>query len=177
MPSACEVDFTTSSACTHPISKQASKRLSLTEQRFQQQSEWIIYSMSNSSNKSFCDAEIGRHPSWRPRSARTQWHADGRTITGPVTIARAYERRRSFDEYCATCARARSQQSADRSGHVMVEVLDHLNHVIFDGFRRHSTMSRSHTGPAVAEALSRYKGWRTFHHNRARDLPPIPSTI
>jgi hypothetical protein len=26
----------------------------------------------------------------------------------------------------------------------------------------------------VAEALSRYLGWATYHHNRPADLPPIP---
>jgi hypothetical protein len=34
-------------------------------------------------------------------------------------------------------------------------------------------MSRSHCGDAVAEALSQYKGWRTYHHNRPSGLPPI----
>jgi hypothetical protein len=38
-------------------------------------------------------------------------------------------------------------------------------------------MSRSHCGDAVVEAVSRYKGWRTYHHNRLCELPAIPCTI
>jgi L-fucose isomerase-like protein len=51
-------------------------------------------------------------------------------------------------------------------------------HVICqNGFEHHAAMSRSHCGDAVAEALSRYKGWRTYHHRRAAELAPIPYTV
>ena len=57
---------------------------------------------------------------------------------------------------------------------VKVKELPHLMHVICqNGFEHHAAMNRSHTAPAVAEALGRYLGWEVYHHLRAPDLPPV----
>jgi L-fucose isomerase-like protein len=58
---------------------------------------------------------------------------------------------------------------------VKVRDLPRLMHVICqNGFEHHAAMNRSHSAAAVAEALGRYMGWDTYHHNRPADLPPIP---
>jgi hypothetical protein len=58
---------------------------------------------------------------------------------------------------------------------VQVAALPSLMHVICQrGFEHHAAMNRSHTGAAVAEALGRYLGWATYHHNRPSDLPALP---
>lgn len=106
---------------------------------------------------------------------------NGRTDSGPVTIARI-----STDDLAGTIAAyvAQGQFTDDplntfgSRAVVDVPALPALMHVICqNGFEHHAAMSRSHCGPAIAEALSRYKGWRTFHHNRSIDLPPIPCTV
>jgi L-fucose isomerase-like protein len=61
---------------------------------------------------------------------------------------------------------------------VDVPKLPSLMHVICEqGFEHHAAMSRSHCGDAVAEALSRYKGWRTYHHQRPSELTTLPRVI
>jgi len=58
---------------------------------------------------------------------------------------------------------------------VNVPNLQGLLHVICqNGFEHHTAMSRSHTATAVAEALGRYMGWKTYHHNRPSGLPVLP---
>jgi L-fucose isomerase-like protein len=58
---------------------------------------------------------------------------------------------------------------------VKVAGLPALMHIICqNGFEHHAAMNRSHTAAAVAEALGRYLGWPTYHHNRPTALPPLP---
>ena len=57
---------------------------------------------------------------------------------------------------------------------VRVRRLPGLMHVICqNGFEHHAAMNRSHTAGAVAEALGRYMGWETHHHERPAGLPPL----
>jgi len=39
-----------------------------------------------------------------------------------------------------------------------------LKHICRHGYEHHVAVNRSHYGTAVAEALSNYKGWDTYHH-------------
>jgi L-fucose isomerase-like protein len=58
---------------------------------------------------------------------------------------------------------------------VKVAGLPRLMHVVCqNGFEHHAAMNRSHTAPAVADALGRYLGWEVYHHNRAGELQPLP---
>ena len=57
---------------------------------------------------------------------------------------------------------------------VRVRALPSLMHVVCqNGFEHHAAMNRSHTAGAVAEALGRYLGWETYHHERPAGLPPL----
>jgi len=40
-----------------------------------------------------------------------------------------------------------------------------LKHICRHGYEHHVAVNRSHYGAAVAEALSNYKGWATYHHD------------
>ena len=106
---------------------------------------------------------------------------NGRTDAGPVTIGRvstddlsgsitAYIAQGEFTDDPLSTFGARAV--------VNVPGLPKLMHVICqNGFEHHAGMTRGHCGAAVAEALSRYKGWRTHHHNRSSELPGIPSAL
>jgi L-fucose isomerase-like protein len=60
---------------------------------------------------------------------------------------------------------------------VRVPSLPTLMHVVCqNGFEHHAAMNRSHSAAVVSEALGRYMGWEVYHHERPRDLPPIPAT-
>jgi L-fucose isomerase-like protein len=39
-----------------------------------------------------------------------------------------------------------------------------LRYICNHGYEHHVAVNRSHCGRAVAEALSNYKGWETYHH-------------
>jgi L-fucose isomerase-like protein len=106
---------------------------------------------------------------------------NGRTDSGPVTIARV-----STDDLTGSISAyvAQGQFTDDplntfgARAVVDVPALPKLMHVICEhGFEHHAAMSRSQTADAIAEALGRYKGWRTYHHNRSNELPSIPCTI
>ncbi len=103
---------------------------------------------------------------------------DGRTLAGPVTFGRvstddlngritAYVGQGEFtdDELKTFGTRAV----------VKVPGLPALMHRICqNGFEHHAAMTRGHSAAAAAEAMSRYLGWETYHHNRPLDLPPLP---
>lgn len=103
---------------------------------------------------------------------------EGRTDAGPVTFGRV-----STDDLNAKiCAYVGEGEFTSDPLHtfgtravVRVPGLPRLMHVICqNGFEHHAAMNRSLTAAAVAEALSRYLGWETYHHNRPTDLPPLP---
>ncbi|HET7105085.1 MAG TPA: L-fucose/L-arabinose isomerase family protein [Terracidiphilus sp.] len=57
---------------------------------------------------------------------------------------------------------------------VRVPALPALMHIVCqNGFEHHAAMNGSHCAAAVAEGLSRYLGWETYHHNRLAVLPPL----
>jgi L-fucose isomerase-like protein len=103
---------------------------------------------------------------------------EGRTQAGPVTFGRV-----STDDLAGkiTAYVGEGEFTDDplktfgTRAVVKVAGLPALMHVICqNGFEHHAAMNRSHTAAAVAEALSRYLGWKTYHHNRAASLPPLP---
>jgi L-fucose isomerase-like protein len=103
---------------------------------------------------------------------------EGRTAAGPLTFGRV-----STDDTAARiCAYVgEGEFTADplntfgMRAVVNVPNLQGLLHVICqNGFEHHTAMSRSHTATAVAEALGRYMGWKTYHHNRPSGLPVLP---
>jgi L-fucose isomerase-like protein len=103
---------------------------------------------------------------------------EGRTGPGPVTFGRvstddlngritAYVGEGEFTEDPLDTFGTRAV--------VHVKGLPKLMHVICqNGFEHHAAMNRSHTAGPVAEALGRYLGWTTYHHNRPMDLPALP---
>jgi L-fucose isomerase-like protein len=103
---------------------------------------------------------------------------EGRTQAGPVTFGRvstddltgkitAYVGEGEFTEDPLKTFGTRAV--------VRVKGLPALMHRICqNGFEHHAAMNGSHTAAAVAEALSRYLGWETYHHNRPAELPPLP---
>jgi L-fucose isomerase-like protein len=103
---------------------------------------------------------------------------EGRTLAGPVTFGRV-----STDDLAGkiTAYVGEGEFTDDplktfgTRAVVKVAGLPALMHVICqNGFEHHAAMNRSHTAAAVAEALSRYLGWQTYHHNRPASLPPLP---
>ena len=103
---------------------------------------------------------------------------EGRTDTGPLTFARVS----TDDQSGKICAYVgEGEFTADplntfgSRAVVKVRDLPRLMHIICqNGFEHHAAMNRSHCAAAVAEALGRYLGWETHHHNRPSDLPPMP---
>ena len=103
---------------------------------------------------------------------------EGRTLAGPVTFGRV-----STDDLAGkiTAYVGEGEFTDDplktfgTRAVVKVAGLPALMHVICqNGFEHHAAMNRSHTAAAVAEALGRYLGWQTYHHNRPAGLPPLP---
>jgi L-fucose isomerase-like protein len=106
---------------------------------------------------------------------------EGRTLAGPVTFGRV-----STDDLSgAITAYVGEGEFTDdpldtfgTRAVVKVRALPALMHLICEnGFEHHAAMSRGHSAAAVAEALSRYLGWQTYHHNRPGDLPALPCVM
>ncbi len=102
---------------------------------------------------------------------------EGRTPAGPVTFGRV-----STDDLTGkiTAYVGEGEFTNDElktfgtRAVVRVADLPKLMHVICqNGFEHHAAMNRSRTAAAVAEALGRYLGWQTYHHNRPAELPPL----
>src|SRR6202050_2725888 len=95
---------------------------------------------------------------------------EGRTQAGPVTFGRI-----STDDLSGKIVAFVGEgeftddplKTFGTRAVVRVAGLPALMHVICqNGFEHHAAMNRSHTAAAVAEALGRYLGWTTYHHNR-----------
>jgi L-fucose isomerase-like protein len=102
---------------------------------------------------------------------------DGRTDTGPMTFGRVSTDDRA-GRICAYVGQgeftADPLETFGSRAVVKIADLQRLMHVIcLNGFEHHAAMNRSHCAAAVAEALGRYLGWETYHHNRSADLPPL----
>jgi L-fucose isomerase-like protein len=103
---------------------------------------------------------------------------EGRTPAGPVTFGRistddltgrirAYVGEGDFTDDRLDTFGTRAV--------VRVPGLPSLMHAICqNGFEHHAAMTRSHCAAAISEALARYLGWETYHHDRPAALPPLP---
>ncbi|MGA7342838.1 MAG: L-fucose/L-arabinose isomerase family protein [Terracidiphilus sp.] len=103
---------------------------------------------------------------------------EGRTLAGPVTFGRV-----STDDLTGKMTAYVGEgeftndplETFGTRAVVKVQSLPALMHMICqNGFEHHAAMNRSHTAAAVAEALGRYLGWQTYHHNRPSSLPALP---
>lgn len=103
---------------------------------------------------------------------------EGRTDAGPLTFGRV-----STDDLTGQISSyvGQGQFTSDpldtfgTRAVAKITALPRLMHKICqDGFEHHAAINRSHCASPVAEALSRYLGWQTYHHDRPEDLPAIP---
>jgi L-fucose isomerase-like protein len=102
---------------------------------------------------------------------------EGRTKAGPLTFGRV-----STDDLTGKiCAYVGEGEFTDdpldtfgTRAVARVPELPSLMHIICqNGFEHHAAMNKSRTAAPVAEALSRYLGWKVYHHARATGLPPL----
>ncbi|MFP5231611.1 MAG: L-fucose/L-arabinose isomerase family protein [Acidobacteriota bacterium] len=104
---------------------------------------------------------------------------DGRTDTGPMTFGRVSTNDRAGKIFAYVGEGEFTADPLETFGSravVKVPDLPRLMHVVcLNGFEHHAAMNRSHCAASVAEALSRYLGWETYHHHRPAELPPIGS--
>ena len=185
MPSACEVDIAgvVSMYALQLASGRPSGLVDWNNNYGGNPDKCVLFHCGNWATEFLPDAKMGTAPILGTTlgEENTVGTLNGRTDAGPVTIGRvstddlngsisAYVAQGDFTEDPLNTFGARAV--------VNVPELPKLMHVICqNGFEHHAAMSRSHCGDAVAEALSRYKGWRTHHHNRSFELPGIPSVI
>jgi L-fucose isomerase-like protein len=185
MPSACEVDIAgvISMYALQLASGRPSGLVDWNNNYGGDPNKCVLFHCGNWATEFLPDAKMGTAPILGTTlgEENTVGTLNGRTDVGPVTIARvstddlngsisAYVAQGEFTDDPLNTFGARAV--------VNVADLPKLMHVICEnGFEHHAAMSRSHCGDAVAEALSRYKGWRTHHHLRSPELQSIPTTI
>ena len=185
MPSACEVDIAgvISMYALQLASGRPSALVDWNNNYGGNPNKCVLFHCGNWAREFLPDAKMGTAPILGTTlgEENTVGTLNGRTDAGPVTIARV-----STDDLTGSIGAylAEGQFTDDPlntfGSRAVVDVNDlpQLMHVICQrGFEHHAAMNRSHCGDAVAEALSRYKGWRTYHHNRSSDLAQIPSPI
>lgn len=185
MPSACEVDIAgvISMYALQLASGRPSGLVDWNNNYGGDPDKCVLFHCGNWATEFLPDAKMGTAPILGTTlgEENTVGTLNGRTDAGPVTIARvstddmngsisAYVAQGQFTDDPLNTFGARAV--------VNVPKLPKLMHVICqNGFEHHAAMSRSHCADAVAEALSRYKGWRTHHHNRSPELPGVPNAI
>lgn len=185
MPSACEVDIAgvISMYALQLASGRPSALVDWNNNYGGNPDKCVLFHCGNWATEFLPDAKIGTAPILGTTlgEENTVGALHGRTNAGPLTVARV-----STDDLtgsiCTYVAEGDfTDDPLDTFGTravVDVPTLPRLMHVICQhGFEHHAAMSRSHCGNAVADALSRYKGWRTYHHNRPSELPAIPCAI
>ena len=185
MPSACEVDIAgvISMYALQLASGRPSALVDWNNNYGGNPDKCVLFHCGNWATEFLPDAKMGTAPILGTTlgEENTVGALNGRTDAGPVTIARV-----STDDLTGKInAYVGEGEFTDDplntfGTRAVVNVLDlpKLMHVICEnGFEHHAAMSRSHCADAVAEALSRYKGWQTHHHNRSSELPGIPSAI
>ena len=185
MPSACEVDIVgvISMYALQLASGRPSALVDWNNNYGGNPDKCVLFHCGNWATEFLPDAKMGTAPILGTTlgEENTFGALNGRTGAGPLTTARVStdDLNGSISTYVAEGEF--TDDPLDTFGpRAVVEVpgLPRLMHIICQhGFEHHSAMSRSHTAGAVAEALSRYKGWKTYHHNRPVDLPPIPHVI
>ena len=185
MPSACEVDIAgvISMYALQLASGRPSALVDWNNNYGGDPNKCVLFHCGNWATEFLPDAKMGTAPILGTTlgEENTVGTLNGRTGAGPLTIARV-----STDDVAGSIGTyiAQGQFTDDplntfgSRAVVDVPALPGLMHVICQhGFEHHAAMSRSHCGDAVVEAVSRYKGWRTYHHNRLCELPAIPCTI
>ena len=185
MPSACEVDIAgvVSMYALQLASGRPSALVDWNNNYGGNPDKCVLFHCGNWATEFLPGAKMGTAPILGTTlgEENTVGTLNGRTDAGPVTIARV-----STDDLngliCTYVAQGEFTDDPLNTfgARAVVDVggLPRLMHVICQhGFEHHSAMNRVHCGDAVAEAMSRYKGWRTYHHNRAAELPPIPCSL
>jgi len=185
MPSACEVDIAgvISMYALQLASGRPSGLVDWNNNYGGNPDKCVLFHCGNWPTEFLPDAKMGTAPILGTTlgEENTVGALNGRTAEGPVTLGRV-----STDDLTGSISAyvAQGQFTNDPletfGTRAVAEVADlpRLMHVICEhGFEHHAAMNASHCADAVSEALSRYKGWRTHHHNRASDLPPLPLTI
>ena len=185
MPSACEVDIAgvISMYALQLASGRPSALVDWNNNYGGNRDKCVLFHCGNWATEFLPDAKMGTAPILGTTlgEENTVGALEGRTTSGPLTIARV-----STDDLSGSiCAYVAQGEFTDdplntfgTRAVVDVSGLPRLMHVVCQyGFEHHAAMSRSHCGDSVAEALSQYKGWHTYHHNRPSELAPIKSTI
>lgn len=185
MPSACEVDIAgvISMYALQLASGRPSALVDWNNNYGGNPDKCVLFHCGNWPTEFLSDAKMGPAPILGTTlgEENTMGALNGRTSAGPLTIARV-----STDDLAGSiCAYVAQGEFTDDplntfGTRAVVDIpgLPRLMHVICEhGFEHHAAMSRSHCGEAVADALSRYKGWRTYHHDRPLELPAIPCTV
>jgi L-fucose isomerase-like protein len=185
MPSACEVDIAgvISMYALQLASGRPSALVDWNNNYGGNPDKCVLFHCGNWATEFLPDAKIGTAPILGTTlgEENTVGALNGRTDAGPLTIARV-----STDDLSGSISAYVAQgeftddplNTFGTRAVVDVPSLPRLMHVICqNGFEHHAAMSRSHSAAAVVEALSRYKGWRTYHHNRPAELPPMVNTI
>lgn len=185
MPSACEVDIAgvISMYALQLASGRPSALVDWNNNYGGNPDKCVLFHCGNWATEFLPDARMGTAPILGTTlgEENTVGTLNGRTAAGPLTIARI-----STDDLSGTIGAYVAQgeftedplETFGSRAVVDVPALPALMHVICqNGFEHHAAMSRSHCAAAVAEALSRYKGWRTYHHQRAAELPAIPCAL
>jgi len=185
MPSACEVDIAgvISMYALQLASGRPSGLVDWNNNYGGDPNKCVLFHCGNWPTEFLPDAKMGTAPILGTTlgEENTVGALSGRTTAGPVTLGRV-----STDDLTGSISAyvVEGQFTNDPLNtfgtRAVAEVagLPALMHVICEhGFEHHAAMNATHCADAVSEALSRYKGWRTHHHNRSPELPGIPSTI
>jgi len=185
MPSACEVDIAgvISMYALQLASGRPSALVDWNNNYGGNPDKCVLFHCGNWATEFLPDAKMGTAPILGTTlgEENTVGTLNGRTDSGPVTIARV-----STDDLTGMIGAyvAQGEFTDDPlntfGSRAVVEVpaLPQLMHIICQqGFEHHAAMNRSHIADAIAEALSRYKGWRTYQHRRSLNLPALPCII
>ncbi|HKF48995.1 MAG TPA: L-fucose/L-arabinose isomerase family protein [Terracidiphilus sp.] len=185
MPSACEVDIAgvISMYALQLASGRPSALVDWNNNYGGNPDKCVLFHCGNWATDFLPEAKMGTAPILGTTlgEENTVGTLNGRTDSGPVTIARiSTEDLAGFIGAYVAQGEFTDDPLNTFGSRAVVEVpsLPQLMHVICQhGFEHHAAMNRSHTADSVAEALCRYKGWRTYQHRRSSDLPPLPGTI
>ncbi len=185
MPSACEVDIAgvISMYALQLASGRPSALVDWNNNYGGNPDKCVLFHCGNWASDFLPDAKMGTAPILGTTlgEENTVGALNGRTDAGPVTIARVStdDLSGSISAYVAQGEFTDDPLNTFGSRAVVdVRALPKLMHVICEhGFEHHAAMSRSHCGSAVAEAISRYKGWQVYHHERPAELAGLPRTI
>lgn len=185
MPSACEVDIAgvVSMYALQLASGRPSGLVDWNNNYGADPDKCVLFHCGNWATEFLPDAKMGTAPILGTTlgEENTVGTLNGRTDAGPLTVARVSTDDTSGSMSVYVAEGEFTDEPLNTFGAravVKVPALPQLMHVICEnGFEHHAAMSRSHCGNSVAEALSRYKGWNTYHHLRSSELTRLPNTL